>query len=379
MPDGLLVARFARDTLAHSGRFFAGGAGLLGACPDFSDTLLVSGTGLRAVSGTDLRPGPAGDLSPHPPPRGPILVTGAAGFAGGHLLDLLAADAANLIAWHRPGSAPPRHVPGARWEAIDLLDREAVAAGILRARPAEVYHCAGAAHVGRAWDSTSPTFAANVLGTHYLLEALRAAQLRVPVLIPSSALVYQPAAEALTEGHPLVPNGPYGVSKLAQELLAMRAADDGVDMRVARAFNHVGPRQDPSFAASGFARQIAEIEAGRHEPEILVGNLQARREVTDVRDTVRAYRLLVERGQTARPYNVCSGRALAIGDVLDRLVARARVPVRVRVDAARFRPHDVPLVEGDPRRIREELGWTPAIPLERTLDEMLEYWRGTMP
>ena len=157
MPDGLLVARFARDTLAHSGRFFAGRAGLLGACPDFSDTLLVSGTGLRAVSGRDLRPGPAGDLSPHPPPRGPILVTGAAGFAGGHLLDLLAADAANLIAWHRPGSAPPRHVPGARWEAIDLLDREAVAAGILRARPAEVYHCAGAAHVGRAWDSTSPT------------------------------------------------------------------------------------------------------------------------------------------------------------------------------------------------------------------------------
>jgi GDP-4-dehydro-6-deoxy-D-mannose reductase len=339
----------------------------------------VPATGLGAGSGTDLRPGSAGDVFPHSPRRGPILVTGAAGFAGGHLLDLLSADGAELIAWHRPGAAPPRHVPGTRWDAIDLLDRDGVVDGIRRARPDAVYHCAGAAHVGRAWDSTSPTFAANVLGTHYLLEALRTAQLRVPVLIPSSALVYRPAPEALTEEHPLLPSGPYGVSKLAQELLAMRAAGDGIEVRVARAFNHVGPRQHPSFAASGFARQIAEIEAGRHEPEIVVGNLKARREVTDVRDTVRAYRLLVERGQTARPYNVCSGHALAIGDVLDRLVARARVPVRARVDEALFRPHDVPLVEGDARRIREELGWVPAIPLERTLDEMLEYWRSTMP
>src|SRR6185295_18664289 len=147
--------------------------------------------------------------------------------------------------------------------------------------------------------------AVNVRGTHYLLEALRDAKLAIPVLVPSSAMVYQPAGEPLSELHPIGPPNPYGVSKLAQEMLALHAAADGVSIRVARSFNHVGPRQDPSFAASGFARQIAEIEAGRREPEIAVGNLQARREVTDVRDTVRAYRLLVERGQTARPYNVC--------------------------------------------------------------------------
>jgi GDP-4-dehydro-6-deoxy-D-mannose reductase len=189
-------------------------------------------------------------------------------------------------------------------------------------------------------------------------------------------MVYQPAPERLTEAHPLVPATPYGVSKLAQELLAARAVGDRLDVRIARAFNHVGPRQDASFAASDFARQIAEIEAGRRQPEIVAGNLEARRDMTDVRDTVRAYQMLIERGQTARPYNVCSGKAIAISDVLDRLVAKARVPVRVRVDQARFRPQDVPLLEGDPSRIREELGWAPAIPLERTLDDVLEYWRG---
>jgi GDP-4-dehydro-6-deoxy-D-mannose reductase len=305
-----------------------------------------------------------------------ILVTGAAGFAGGHLLDLLARDGADLVAWHRPGSTRRREIAGTRWEGIDLLDRKAVREGIRRVRPGAVYHCAGAAHVGRAWDHTAPTFAVNVLGTHHLLEALRDAHLEIPMLVPSSAMVYQPAAEPLTESHPLGPASPYGLSKLAQELLATRAAGDRVDVRIARAFNHVGPRQDPSFAASDFARQIAEIEARRRAPEIFVGNLDARREVTDVRDTVRAYRMLLERGTPARPYNVCSGEAVAIGEVLDRLVAKARVPVHVCVDQARFRPQDVPLLVGDPRRIREELGWAPVIPVARTLDDVLAYWRG---
>lgn len=308
--------------------------------------------------------------------KGAILVTGAAGFAGGHLLDLLAGGGAELIAWHRPGVAGRREIPGTRWDAVDLLDRRAVMDGIQRARPSAVYHCAGAAHVGRAWERIVSTFAANVLGTHHLLDALRTAQLAVPVLIPSSAMVYQPAAEPLTEAHPLIPANPYGVSKLAQELLASRAAADRLDVRIARAFNHVGPRQDSSFAASDFARQIAEIELGRRQPEIVVGNLHARREVTDVRDTVRAYHVLLERGQTTRPYNVCSGHAIPIGEVLDRLVAKARVPVNVRIDQARFRAQDVPLLEGDPHRIREELGWMPEIPLEQTLDDVLEYWRG---
>jgi len=144
---------------------------------------------------------------------------------------------------------------------------------------------------------------------------------------------------------------------------------------IARAFNHVGPRQDPYFAASGFARRIADIEFGRWEPELAVGNLNARRDITDVRDTVRAYRLILQRGVRGRAYNVCSGRAISIGDLLDMLLARARVAIRVRVDTNRYRPHDIPLVIGDHTRISTELGWRPEIPLERTVDDLLEFWR----
>lgn len=308
---------------------------------------------------------------------GAILVTGAAGFAGGHLLELLsrdAADHADVVAWHRPQGAPPRTSPGVRWDAVDLLDRRAVADAVARLGPHAVYHCAGAAHVGRAWDSTEATFAINVRGTQHLLDGLERAGVDARVLIPSSAMVYAPADEPLTEQHALRPSSPYGVSKLAQEMLATRA-HGGVSVMIARAFNHVGPHQDPHFAASGFARRIADIEHGRWQPEISVGNLEAQRELTDVRDTVRAYRLILERGQPGRPYNVCSGRAITIRRLLDLLVERTRVPVTVKVDPARLRPNDIPLLVGDPARVQGELGWTPAIPLEQTLDDLLEYWR----
>jgi GDP-4-dehydro-6-deoxy-D-mannose reductase len=304
-----------------------------------------------------------------------ILVTGAGGFAGSHLLDLLATSGADIVAWHRPGTAPPRENDRIAWQEVDLLDRLMVADAIRRRPPDAVYHLAGYAHVGRAWDETVATFEINVRGTHFLLEALREASRQVPLLVPSSAMIYRPATEPLSEDHEVLPSSPYGVSKLAQEMLAVRGCADGIGTRVARAFNHVGPRQDPAFAASGFARQIAEIEAGVRDTEIVVGNLDAKREITDVRDTVRAYRLILERGIPGRPYNVCSGRAIAIGEVVDQLVSKSRVPVGIRVDASRFRPNDLPIVEGNPTRIREELGWTPEIPLQQTLEDLLNYWR----
>ena len=324
------------------------------------------------------------------------LITGAAGFAGSHLLDLLTdsaadsndpwgppsggpirlePDATRLVGWYRPGGTPPAYGSTATWEAVDLLDRSSVVGAIARLRPAMVYHCAGAAHVGQAWEQTEATLAINVRGTHHLLDGLCQAGAGARVLIPGSALVYRPASEALTEDHPLVPGGPYGVSKLAQELLAVHAPASGLEITIARAFNHFGPRQDPAFSTSDFARQIASIEAGLQPPEISVGNLDARRDLTDVRDTVRAYRAIAERGKPRRAYNVCSGRAVAIREVLDMLVARARVSIQVRVDPARFRPNDVPLLLGDPSRLRDELGWTPAIPLEQTLNDILQYWR----
>jgi GDP-4-dehydro-6-deoxy-D-mannose reductase len=304
------------------------------------------------------------------------LVTGAAGFAGGHLLDLLGRQGADVVAWHRAGGgAPPDPKDGVRWQAVDLTDPVAVRQAIAAVAPTEVYHCAGESHVSRSNQHTTSTYEINVRGTHYLVDALRRAGVRARIVVPSSAMVYESSGDALTEEHPLVPHGAYAVSKLAQEMTALRAREDGLRVTVARAFNHVGPRQDPFFAASGFARRIADIETGKWEPEITVGNLDARRDIHDVRDTVRAYQLILEHGPDGRAYNVCSGRAIQIGALLDKLLARARVPIKVRVDPARYRPNDVPLLLGDPTRLTKELGFLPEIPLDQTIDDLLAYWR----
>ena len=304
-----------------------------------------------------------------------VLVTGAAGFAGSHLIDLLSAKASNLVAWYRPGGEAPAARDGVAWQAVDVVDADAVREAIASVKPNAVYHCAGAAHVGKSWENTTPTFEINVRGTHNLLEALRRSGLRSKVLIPSSAMVYRSSDEAMAEVHPLVPRSPYALSKLAQEMTGLRARADGLHVTIARSFNHVGPRQDPFFAASGFARRIADIEAGRWEPELAVGNLDARRDIHDVRDTVRAYQLILERGADGEAYNVCSGRAISIGALLDKLLAHARLPIKVRVDPSRYRPNDVPLLLGDPTRITTELGWLPEIPLDRTIEDLLAYWR----
>ena len=304
-----------------------------------------------------------------------ILVTGAAGFAGSHVLDLLGSGGTEIVAWHRPGRPVPPAPSGVTWRAVDLVDAAAVGRAIAEIKPKTVYHCAGAAHVGKSWENATSTFEINVRGTHNLLDSLRRAKLRTRVLIPSSAMVYRSSNEVMTEDDPLVPHSPYALSKLAQEMTGLRARADGLHVSIARSFNHVGPRQDPFFAASGFARRIADIEAGRWEPEIAVGNLDARRDIHDVRDTVRAYRLILEHGVDGRAYNVCSGRAISIRALLDKMLAQARVPIRIRVDPGRYRPNDVPLLLGDPTRLTTELGWLPEIDLDRTLNDLLAYWR----
>ena len=291
-----------------------------------------------------------------------VLVTGATGFAGSHLVDLLRESGVAAIGWRR--------------QDVDLLDRRAVERAIAALRPTTVFHCAGAAHVGASWDEARKTMATNVLGTHHLLSGLRSAGLRARVLIPGSSYVYRQAEQALKESDPVGPASPYALSKLAQEMLGARgASDDGQDVFLTRSFNHIGARQDPSFAAPGFARQIALIEAGRMAPTIAVGNLDAARDFTDVCDTVRAYRDIVERGTPGRLYNVCSGRAYKIRDVLDRLIALSTAPVQVRVDPERYRPNDNPLLLGDPGLIRREVGWEPTIGLDQTLADLLNYWR----
>jgi GDP-4-dehydro-6-deoxy-D-mannose reductase len=306
---------------------------------------------------------------------GSPLVTGATGFAGGHLLDSLLHDEPSVAAWGNPRGHPiPSPAdPRVRWRPVDLLDQQGVTAALAELKPSVIYHCAGVPHVAASWVDSGRALHVNVIGTHHLLEGLRAAAHACPVLIVGSALVYRPAADALSEEHPLGPTTPYGVSKLAQEMFAARSAD--LPIFVARPFNHAGPRQSPDFVTASFARQIAEIEAGRSRPVLRVGNLEARRDITDVRDTVRAYRLIVAHGRPRRPYNVCSGRAYRVGDLLDTLVGMARTRVTLESDPGRMRPSDTPVLLGDRTRIATEIDWEPAIPIERTLADLLDDWR----
>jgi GDP-4-dehydro-6-deoxy-D-mannose reductase len=316
---------------------------------------------------------------------GAVLVTGAAGFAGSHLLEYLAPVTSglgrriHLVAWAR--SAPPPEIAGlARWDTIDLLDRDRVRERIAALRPSQIYHCAGAAHVGDSWARTTDTLATNVLATHYLFDALRRANAQCRVLVPGSAHVYAPSAVPIPEDARVAPASPYALSKLAQEQVGAQAfAQDGIETILARVFNHSGPRQNPSFVAASMARQIALIERGALEPVIKVGNLDAERDLTDVRDTVRAYALLMDRGTPGTIYNIASGVARPTRAVLDTLLSHARVPVRVEVDPARLRPNDIPVLVGDPTRLRDATGWTPKIPFDQMLEDLLDYWRGQTP
>jgi len=278
---------------------------------------------------------------------GSPLVTGATGFAGSHLVDHLLEHERQVAAWAHVRDREPRLAADSRiaWETIDLLDRQAVARALAALQPSVIYHCAGIAHVGESWSQPVRALTVNVLGTHHVLEGVRDADLRCPVLVTGSALVYRPSTNVLREDDAIGPSDPYGVSKLAQEMLAGRQGQGPVF--IVRPFNHAGPRQSPTYVTSSFARQIAEIEIGLREPVLRVGNLGSRRDITDVRDTVRAYRVVVTRGSPARPYNVCSGQAYHVRDLLDWLIARSRIPIRVEVDPERMRPSDNPIIAGD--------------------------------
>lgn len=306
----------------------------------------------------------------------PTLVTGAMGFVGGHLIDRLAGSSP-VIGWYRPSGRSPSDLAAVDWEAVDILDRARVIDAVQAAQPSRIYHLAGAPHVGASWQTVVAHLETNALGTHYLLEAVRKLGRPCRVLVVTSAQIYQASDEPIDENAPRVPANPYGLSKLAADDLALRAAvEDGLDVIVARPFNHAGPRQSAEYVVSSFARQIARIEAGQAPPVIHVGNLEARRDLTDVRDVVAAYERLMDAAPVGRPYNICSGRAWRIADLLDELRQLSSRQVRVELDEHRLRPADVPVIQGDASRIRVELGWMPRIRVEDTLRDTLEWWRG---
>jgi GDP-4-dehydro-6-deoxy-D-mannose reductase len=307
----------------------------------------------------------------------PVLVTGAAGFAGSHLLDLLAREDQPIVAWSRRGASGPSS-GGARcaWHAVDVTVPADVDRAVAASNPRVVYHCAGDAQSSRDATQVGTTLAVNVRGTQHVLDAVQRHAPDARVVVTGSAMVYKPSSEPLTEDSAIAPAAGYPLSKLAQEMLALRAArHDGLDVVVARAFNHIGPRQSPAFVASSVAQQIARIEAGRAEPRLMVGNLAARRDLADVRDTVRAYVALARHGVAGTAYNVCRGEAPTIHSLVEGLVSRARVRIDIVVDPTRLRPIDVPVLVGSHDRLTAATGWRPEIPLDQTLEDLLSWWR----
>lgn len=303
------------------------------------------------------------------------LVTGAGGFAGRHLVRRLLG-----CGWDVTGTAlTEQEMADAECPMIrcDVTDAAAVEAAVEQAQPQAVIHLAAVASVPDARRDPGLAFRVNVLGTQHLLESVLSHAPGATVVAVSSAAVYgsvTPDAQPIREDQPVAPADVYAVTKAAVEALA-RAYCDRVRIIVLRPFNHIGPGQSADYVASSFARQIAEAEAGLAEPVLRVGNLEARRDFTDVRDVAEAYRLAVERCRPSTPYNICSGRAVAIRELLDALLAQSRCPLQVEHDPSRMRPSDVPVLHGSPKRFISETGWHPRLELSQTLTAILEDWR----
>lgn len=293
------------------------------------------------------------------------LVTGAGGFVGRHLVAHLV-DAGDEV-----GTTDPSH------GGADITDAAAIAAEVAAAAPEVVYHLAGWADVGGSWNDPVATFRANAEGTLNVLAAASAAGVGRVVAV-SSADVYGkagPEEMPLTEQSPLRPASPYAASKVAADYLGLQAwlGRELPVLRV-RAFNHLGPGQADKFVASALASRIARAE--RDGGEVLrIGNLSARRDYTDVRDVVRAYRLLALRGEPGEAYNVCSGVDLAVQEVADLLLARATVALRFETDPDLLRPVDTPVLKGSHAKLTAAVGWEPEIPIETTLTDLLNDWR----
>ncbi len=311
-----------------------------------------------------------------------VLVTGAAGFVGGHLVEFLRAEHPEVEVFgleRMHGTAPEVLALGVASVQADLDDAASVDAALEAVRPDRVIHLAGQSSVQHSWTDPGATLRTNVLGIVHLLDGLRRRESAARVLVVGSADEYGavgPGDVPLREDAPLRPISPYAVSKAAQGLLALQySRPGGLTVLVTRTFPHTGPRRGEAFAESSFARQLAEIAAGRRAPTLRVGNLEAVRDFSDVRDVVRAYWALLEKGHGGEAYNVCSGTGFSIGEILQKLIAIAGLQVEVQVDPDRLRPADIPVLVGDPGKLRAATGWQPRISLDVTLRDLLADWR----
>jgi GDP-4-dehydro-6-deoxy-D-mannose reductase len=290
------------------------------------------------------------------------VVTGGAGFVGGHLVAHLTECGDDVTTLDRHGD-----------NAVDVTDADAVRDAITAVHPDVVFHLAAVSHVGASWDAPALVFQVNAEGTLHVLRACSEARV-ARVVVVGSADVYgavTPADLPLGEDAPLRPMTPYGASKAAADVLALQAfLGDGLATLRVRAFNHTGPGQPPRFLVPALAARIARAERD-HATDVALGSLEPVRDLGDVRDVVRAYRLLAERGEPGEAYNVCTGHGVSVADIADHLVKMSPRQLQITVDPDLVRPVDVPRLVGDPAKLHEATGWEPQVPFDETLHDVL--------
>ena len=312
-----------------------------------------------------------------------VLITGITGFVGSHMAEYALAKGAQVFGSNRWRSKT-ENIDHLRDKVTfiesDLRDLSSVRSLLEISQPDFVVHLAAQSFVGVSWHAPAETLTTNIISQVHLLEAIRGLKMSPRFLAVGSSEEYglvQPDELPITEDNQLRPLSPYAVSKVAQDMMAFQYFKSyGLPIVRTRAFNHEGPRRGDVFVTSNFARQIAEIEAGLREPVLYVGDLTPRRDYSDVRDIVRGYWLLLEKGEPGEVYNLCSGTSWPIQQVLDFLLGQSKVKgIGIKVDPARLRPSDVMILEGDPGKVFKATGWKVEIPFERTLTELLDYWR----
>ena len=313
-----------------------------------------------------------------------VLITGITGFAGSHLADYILADhpdveVCGIIRW-RSRRENIQHIEEkiALFEA-DIKDVISLKKCLTEIKPDRIFHLAAQSFVPTSWKCPAETFAINAVGQINLFEAILSLKLDPKIQVAGSSEEYgmvQRNEIPMKETNPLRPLSPYAVSKVAQDLLAWQYFKSyGLRTVRTRGFNHTGPRRGEVFICSNFAKQIAEIEKEKRKPVIYVGNLEAKRDFSDVRDVVRAYWLSLERGEEGEVYNIGKGKAYSMKEVLDILLSMSKVNVKIEVDPQRIRPSDVPILISDCTKFMKITGWKPEIPFRQSLQDLLNYWR----
>jgi len=313
-----------------------------------------------------------------------VLITGITGFAGSHLADYILENHPDvrlygLVRW-RSRMENILHIQEKieLFEA-DLKDIVSLRKSLAEIKPDRIFHLAAQSFVPFSWKCPAETFAINAIGQINLFEAILSLGLSPKIQVAGSSEEYglvNSDEVPMREENPLRPLSPYAVSKVAQDFLAWQYFKSyGLRTVRTRGFNHTGPRRGEVFICSNFAKQIAEIEKKKREPVIFVGNLEAKRDFTDVRDTVRAYWLSLEKGEEGEVYNIGKGKTCSMKEVLDILLSKSKVHVKIEVDSKRLRPSDVPVLLSDCTRFRKLTGWEPKIPFSQSLQDLLDYWR----